>query len=349
MDTDFGSLERERYSRQELFKAIGADSRDILSGQKVLIAGCGGLGSVSADMMTRAGVGTLTIIDRDLVELSNLQRQTLFDESDVREGYPKAVAAKKNLVAINSNVKVQAIVDDISRLNIDAMFSGADIVIDGTDNFETRFLINEYCVREGIPWIFGACAGSQGMTMTIIPGKTPCFRCVFDSVPRSERALNSETVGVIAPIVNTIAAWQCSEALKLLVKDFDAINRDLLTIDVWQCEINATHLPEKKHSDCPVCDYRQFRFLDGKYGSAYISLQGDRAIQIIPFEPREVDLLKLAIDLSQHGDPMYNQYMLRLEVDEYEITIFPNGRAVIKGTTDSGIARDLYTKYVINE
>ncbi|MEE4312642.1 MAG: ThiF family adenylyltransferase [candidate division KSB1 bacterium] len=349
MDTDFGSLEQERYSRQDLFKPVGAKSRDVFTLKNVLIAGCGGLGSVSAEILTRAGVGKITIIDRDLVELSNLQRQTLFDESDVREGYPKAVAAKKKLVAINSNVTVQAIVDDISRLNIDALFSGTDIVMDGTDNFEARFLINEYCVREGIPWIFGACAGSQGMSMTIVPGKTPCLQCVFDKVPQNESALNSETAGVIAPIVNTIAAWQCAEALKLLVKDFDAINRDLLTIDVWQCEMNKIHLSEKTHGDCPVCDYRQYRFLDGKYGSAYTSLQGDNAVQITPFEPRELDLLKLAIDLSQYGDPMVNQYMLRLEVDAFEITIFPNGRAVIKGTTDSGIARDLYNKYVINE
>jgi len=347
MNSNFSA--EERYSRQILFSGIGKDGQQKLAQRQVLILGCGGLGSAAAEMLARSGVGFLRLIDRDFVELHNLQRQSLYDEEDVKEGLPKAIAAQRKLEQINSDISIEAIVDDVNRFNIESLLKNIDLVLDATDNFQTRFLLNEACIKQHIPWIYGACVESYGLTMNIIPGKTPCFRCIFEKIPEPEFSPTCAMVGVINPIVNIIAAIQCAEALKMLTEHVDEMHRVLMSIDLWKNEIHQIEVaPEYQRKNCPVCQQGLFPFLSGKYGTNYTSLYGLNAIQILPFEKKELDLMALAIRLSQYGDPLVNEYLLRLPIDKYELVIFPTGRAVINGTTDTGIARAIYTKYIEN-
>jgi len=337
----------ERYARQTHFAGIGKEGQSKLAKSRVLIIGCGGLGSVTAELLARAGVGYIKIIDRDFLQLSNLQRQFLFDEQDIRDGLPKAVAAKRKLQHINSTIAIDAHVDDVNRFNIENLIKGIDLVIDSTDNFQTRFLINDACVKNQIPWIFGACAASYGQTMNIIPKRTPCLRCLIEKIPDINSTPTSETVGIIGPIVTTIAAIQCSEALKILTGTLDYSNQKLLIIDLWENNIEYADISKVKHDhQCPVCDFKQFSFLSGKYSSSYISICGSNAVQILPFEKTDVDLKNLAIKLSEFGDPIYSEYFIKYEIDDYELAIFPDGRVIINGTTDTGIARGLYDKCV---
>ena len=347
MSINFREQEKDRYSRQVLYQGIGKEGQQKLTQSKVLIIGCGGLGSVSSELLARAGVGYLKIIDRDFLELSNLQRQILFEEDDVKEGLPKAIAAEQKLKKINSTVKIEALVEDANRYNIEMLLQDVDLVIDATDNFETRLLINEACIKNSTPWIYGACVESYGLIMNIIPGKTPCFRCVFEKIPAPGSALTCETVGVINSIVTVIASIQCTEALKILTGNHKQLNKNFMTIDLWKNEIQMIDISKtNQEKKCPVCNYKQFNILTGKQGTTFTTLCGRNAVQIIPFEKTEIDLMQLAIKLSTFGDPIYSEFFLRIAIKEHELSIFSDGRAIIKGTTDTGIARGLYTKYV---
>lgn len=257
----------ERYSRQIVYPRIGEDGQRALLASTVVICGCGGLGTVLASSLTRAGVGRLRIIDRDVVETSNLQRQILFDEQDVAERLPKAEAARRKLLRINSTIDVEAHVADLNPTNALRLTDGADLILDGTDNFDTRFLINEVCVQRGVPWVYGACAGSHGLCMTIVPGRTPCLRCVIGDLPSADSVATSQTVGVLGPIVMVVASIQVCEALKILTGHVDAINRHLLSIDVWEHAYRSMQVASgERRGDCPTCGRREFPLLDGRPG-----------------------------------------------------------------------------------
>lgn len=347
MKINFGKEEQQRYSRQVFFHGIGKEGQKKLAKSRVLILGCGGLGSVSSELITRAGIGYIKIIDRDFLELNNLQRQILFDENDVKQGLPKAIAAKQRLEKINSNVIIEAIVDDANRFNIETLLDNIDLAVDATDNFETRFLLNEACIKKSVPWIYGACIESYGLTMNIIPDKTPCLRCIFEKIPAPGSSPTCETVGVISPVVTTIASIQCTEALKILTANYNQLNNQIVSIDLWKNNFETIDISEaNKQKNCPVCNFRQFNFLSGKYGTTFTTLCGRNAVQIIPFEKAEIDLKNLALKLTSFGDPIYTEYLLKITLDNYELTIFPDKRAIIKGTTDIGTARGIYTKFV---
>ncbi len=338
----------ERYSRQMRFHGIGEEGQRRLQQARVTLCGCGALGTVLANALVRAGVGHLRLIDRDFIETSNLQRQVLFDEHDVAENLPKAEAAARKLGAINSSVHVEPIVTDIDRTNILELAGDADLILDGTDNFEVRYIINDAAVKLGKPWIYGGCIGSHGQTMTIVPGETPCLRCVFEAAPAPGEAGTCETAGVLGPIVNIVASFQAAEALKILAGRKDQINRELIYLDVWdnvQRRIKIAPLLGKV--DCPCCQRRNFEWLDGVHGSQTTSLCGRNAVQVSHRVPARLNFEEMAKHLELMGGAVsYNRFLLRFEVESYEFTVFPDGRAIIKGTSDEDKARTLYAKYV---
>lgn len=337
----------DRYSKQILFKPIGDEGQKKLSSRSVVIAGCGALGSVIANTLVRAGTGTVKIIDRDFVDESNLQRQLLFDEDDIKNDLPKAVAAKNKLSVINSTVNIEAVVSDINYTNIESLFKGADVVLDGSDNFETRFLINDYCVKNCVPWIYGACVGSIGLSMNIIPGLTPCLRCVFESQPPAGSSPTCDTNGVIAPIVNIVGSIQSCEALKILSGNMESINRELINIDVWKGRYNKTTIINAvKDSDCSVCKHQEYSYLSAESGSSTAILCGRNAVQIRCNDGSGIDLKKTAQRLKDVGEVKYNDFLIKLKVDTYEISLFDDGRAIITGTDDPVMARNIYSKYI---
>jgi adenylyltransferase/sulfurtransferase len=301
-----------------------------------------------ANALVRAGVGHLRLIDRDFIETSNLQRQVLFDEHDVAENLPKAEAAARKLGSINSSVHVDPVVTDIDRTNILDLVQDADLILDGTDNFEIRYLINDVAVKLGKPWVYGGCIGSHGQTMTILPGETPCLRCVFEAAPAPGEAGTCETAGVLGPIVNIIASYQATEALKILSGQRAAVNRDLLYFDVWentQRKIKIAPLLGKV--DCPCCQRRRFEWLEGEMGSHTTSLCGRNAVQVSHRTATALNFEDLARHLEVLGGAVsYNRFLLKFNVDPYEFTVFPDGRAIIKGTSDEDKARTLYAKYI---
>jgi adenylyltransferase/sulfurtransferase len=302
-----------------------------------------------ANSLVRAGVGHLRLIDRDFIETSNLQRQVLFDEQDVAENLPKAEAAARKLEAINSSVHIEPVVTDIDRTNILELVEDADLILDGTDNFEIRYLINDAAVKLGKPWVYGGCIGSHGQTMTILPGETPCLRCVFEAAPAPGEAGTCETAGVLGPIVNIIASYQATEAFKILAGRLDKVNRDLLYFDVWdnvQKRIRIAPLLGKV--DCPCCQRRKFEWLDGDMGSHTTSLCGRNAVQVAHRMASRLTLEDLARHLESLGTVSYNRFLLKFQVESYDFTVFPDGRAIIKGTDDVDKARTLYAKYIGN-
>jgi adenylyltransferase/sulfurtransferase len=339
-------MQDSRYSRQIRFGGIGAGGQDRIGQARVAIAGCGALGSFQAEALARAGVGFLRLIDRDYVEESNLQRQFLYDEADAAEAMPKAAAAKRRLAKVNSTIEIEAQVADLTPANIDDLLEGIELVLDGSDNFETRYLINDWCVREGKPWIYGAAVGSYGITFPVLPAESQgCFSCVYPEAPQGAQP-TCETAGVVGPVTAAIAALQCAAALKILV-GADPPARAMTTMDLWKGEIRQIQLPRTADPDCVVCVRREFRHLDGKH-RAPISLCGRDAVQIHE-RRRPVDLAELASRLaSVAGDVRANEFALRLAVGPYRLTVFADGRAIIKGTTDPGVARSLYSKYVGN-
>jgi molybdopterin/thiamine biosynthesis adenylyltransferase len=337
----------ERYSRQVRFPGMGEAGQRRLLRSRVTLCGCGALGTVLANALVRAGVGFLRIVDRDFIETSNLQRQVLFDEKDVADNLPKAEAAARKLRAINSSVAIEPIVTDIDRTNILDLVNDAELILDGTDNFEVRYLINDAAVKLVKPWVYGGCVGSLGQTMTIIPGETPCLRCVFEAAPGPGEAGTCETAGVLGPIVNIIASFQATEALKLLTGRREQINRELLYFDVWenvQRRIKVAPLLGKV--DCPCCQRKRFEWLEGEHGSQTTSLCGRNAVQVSHRTPARLDFENMARDLRPLGEVSFNRFLMRFAAEGYEFTVFPDGRAIIKGTADEDRARSLYAKYV---
>ncbi len=329
-----------RYSRQIRFAPWGDQGQAKLAGSRVAIVGCGALGTVQAEIMTRAGVGRLRIIDRDLVELSNLQRQFLFSEADAAEGTPKAVAAARRLAGINSEVAIEPHVADLTPANIAELFEGVDLILDATDNFETRYLINDFSVRENTPWIYGAAVSSYGLKMAVIPGATACFKCVYPDPPQGAQE-TCETAGVLASITAAIASLQCADAMRILAGA--ECPARLTTMDVWSGDVRQAG-PMARDPDCPCCAARHFVHLDG-LKRAPVSLCGRNAVQIHE-RSRPLDLAELSARLAKLAPVRANEFALRVALDAYDLMIFPDGRAIIKGTTDVGIARSLYARYV---
>ena len=338
-----------RYSRQILFAEIGTAGQERLLGSRVVIVGCGALGTVQAEALTRAGVGSLRLIDRDFIEESNLQRQTLFTEEDVREGLPKAVAARRHLQAINSSVAVEARVEDLNYRNAESLLEDADCILDGTDNFEARFLLNDVSHKRRIPWIYGAAVGSEGLTMTIVPGRTPCLRCVFESPPPPGTTPTCDTAGVLAPAVNLVASLQVAEALKILTGRLDRVNRSLVSLDVWRNSWRRLEIESSRTGgDCPACHLGRYDFLEGERESLATVLCGRDSVQISQAPGKHLDFPQLSRRLEPLGSVSYNRFLLRFRLKEIEIAVFPDGRSIVKGTRDSQEARSLYSRYIGN-
>jgi adenylyltransferase/sulfurtransferase len=295
----------------------------------------------------RAGVGFVRIVDRDFIETHNLQRQVLFDESDIAQNLPKAEAAARKLRLVNSTVTVEPVVTDIDRTNIAELCHDADVLLDGTDNFEVRYLINDVAVNLNKPWVYGGSIGSHGQTMTIVPGQTPCLRCVFEAAPAPGEAGTCETAGVLSPIVSIIASFQVTEAFKILTGQLDTINRELIYVDVWE---NLTRrikvAPLLGKVECPCCQQHRFEWLDGEQGSHTTSLCGRNAVQVAHRTPSKLNFEEMARHLRTLGEASFNRFMLKFTAEGHEFTVFPDGRAIIKGTSDIDKARTLYAKYI---
>src|SRR4051812_2100047 len=337
----------DRYSRQMRFYGIGEEGQRRLLDSHVTLCGCGALGTVLANALVRAGVGHLRLIDRDFIETSNLQRQVLFDEHDVAENLPKAEAAARKLAAINSSVHVDPVVTDIDRTNILELVEDADLILDGTDNFEIRYLINDAAIKLNKPWVYGGCIGSHGQTMTILPGETPCLRCVFEAAPAPGEAGTCETAGVLGPIVNIVASLQATEAIKILTGRRDKINRELTYIDVWENTIRRIKIaPLLGKVDCPCCRRRRFEWLEGDHGAHTTSLCGRNAVQGAQRTASKLNFEDMARHLEALGGVSYNRFLLKFTAEGHEFTVFPDGRAIIKGTSDVDRARTLYAKYI---
>lgn len=331
----------DRYSRQTLFQPIGKEGQKRLGRSTMAVAGCGALGSIIATSLVRAGIGRIKIIDRDFIEYHNLQRQVLFDEDDIKAQLPKAVAAERHLLRVNSSVKVEGIVADINQANIEDLFRDADIVLDGLDNFETRFLINDVCLKHQIPWVYGAAVSSYGMTMNIIPGKSPCFRC-FASSPKPGTTLTCDTAGVISPAPFVIGSLQVTEAMKILLGD-PRISQQLAIVDVWENTFDRIRL--KPRPDCPACSGR-YDFLESESVIKATSLCGQHAMQVRNPKAGNISLDEMAERLRPLGEVSHNEFMLRFLADGYETVVFPDGRAIIKNTDNEAIARGIYAKYI---
>jgi len=338
----------DRYSRQMRFYGVGEKGQIKLVESRVTLCGVGALGTVLANALVRGGVGHVRIVDRDFIETSNLQRQVLFDENDVAENLPKAEAAARKLRAINSSVHIEPIVTDINRTNILELSKDSDLILDGTDNFEVRYLINDVAVKLNKPWVYGGSIGSYGQTMTILPGQTPCLRCVFEAAPAPGEAGTCETAGVLSPIVNIVASFQVAEAFKILTGQLDKINRELIYIDVWENILRRIKIaPLLGKVDCPCCQKRKFEWLDGAQGSQTTSLCGRNAVQVSPHMSGKLNLAEMAKHLEALGGKVsFNKFLLKFQVEDYEFTVFPDGRAIIKGTSDLDKAKTLYAKYV---
>ena len=329
------------------YPPIGEDGQRRLLASRVLVCGCGALGSGLANTMARAGVGRLRLVDRDFLELNNLQRQVLYDEDDVAAGLPKVVAAEAKLRKINSQVEVEALVVDVNSANIEALLGGVDLILDGTDNFETRFLINDAALKLGVPWVYGGCIGAEGQTMTIIPGDTPCLRCLMPEAPPPGTTVTCDSAGILGPIVNVIAAIEACEGLKILTGHRDAISRSLQVYELWDNRIRQVKLDSLKNSvDCPTCHGREYPWLAGQRGSHTAVLCGRNAVQLSYPDRGEISLDLLAQQLQGIGRLTCNRFLLRLEVDKYAITVFPDGRAIIGGTADITEARTVHAKYI---
>ena len=337
----------DRHARQVLFYGIGNTGQKILREKTAVLVGCGALGCTSVNLLVRSGIKCIKIVDRDYIEESNLQRQSLFDEDDISKNLPKAIAAQKKLRKVDSHAQIEAVVADLNPSNAETILKNADIVIDGTDNFETRFLINDYCVKEGIPWIYGACIGSMGLTMNIVPSKTPCLRCVLDTLPPFGTTETCDTAGIIAPIASMIASIQAAEALKILTGNHDALSTGLVKIDLWRNEIKRLHTEDMwGKSDCITCKQRRYEFLFRNVYSMTTSLCGRNAVQVLHSNGSRLDLETLAERLGKAGEVSFNTFLLRMKIDKYELTIFPDGRAIITGTNDAAVAKGLYAKYI---
>lgn len=337
----------DRYSRQTLFGPIGKEGQERLHASRVTIVGCGALGTVLANNLCRAGIGHLVIADRDYIEVNNLQRQILFDEDDIARRLPKAIAAAEKLRRINSDTVVEPLVEDINADGIESLVQDTDLVLDATDNFETRYLLNDVCVKYARPWIYSGVIASYGVTMNIVPGDTPCLRCVFPEMPLPGTTPTCDTAGVLNGIVGAISGVASTEALKILLKS-EKMSRAMFWMDVWENTCERIELP--RQPDCLTCGQHSYEFLDALSGTSSTNLCGRNAVQVRNGRNRGggivLNLPELAERLRAVGEVSYNDFLLRFNVDTYELTVFPDARAIIKGTDDEQVARSVYARYI---
>jgi adenylyltransferase/sulfurtransferase len=341
---------RERYSRQILFAPIGEEGQERLRHSAVAIIGCGALGSALASLLVRAGIGRLRIIDRDFVEPSNLQRQTLFEEADAQELLPKAVAAERRLRCMNSDVEVEGVVGDLTPANAEEFLGYSAVLLDGTDNFETRLLINDYAVKKSVPWIYAAVVSSHGVTMPIHPGKSACLACLAeDGNPAEDGSAvqanepTCDTVGVLGPAAGVIASLEAASAIKILLAKSEAQDARLIAFDVWSGRFQSLRVPRREN--CRSCGQRRFSYLEGK-AQPRLTMCGRDSVQIHERQ-RRLDLAALGRNLAAAGSHVrQNDFLLRLQVPPYELTVFADGRAIIKGTRDASVARSIYARYI---
>jgi len=336
-----------RYSRQHLFPPIGKKGQVKLGKSRVAIVGMGALGTALANHMVRAGIGYVRLIDRDFVEYSNLQRQMLFDEKDAEQSLPKAIAAKQKLNQINAAVVIDAHIADLTWKNAEDLLSDVDLILDGTDNFEVRYLMNDVAVKYHIPWIYGGAVSSRGMTAVIIPEITPCYRCLFPEPPAPGTTETCDTAGVIGPIIHIVAAYQATEALKLLLDDHEHLSRTLRSFDLWQNEYAEINIKHAKNDHCPVCANHQYDYLHPKQKTDRVaSLCGSDTVQISPAQKMQLDLKQLGNKLRTVGKVEQTPFLIRFYIDDYQLTIFPDGRIMVHGTNDKVTAKNLYAKYI---
>lgn len=332
----------DRYSRQAILPGIGVGGQRKLAESRVAVIGCGALGTIIASSLVRAGIGNVRIIDRDFVELHNLQRQILFDEEDIKKQLPKAIAAERHLRKVNSSVQVEGIVADVNHANIERLTANVDLILDGLDNFETRGLVNDVSLKHKIPWIYGGVIATYGMTMNVIPGQTPCIRCIRLDSSDETRALTCETAGVLNSVPFIIGSLQSAEAIKILVGSA-SVSKDLVSVDVWEGRFHRFKIGTRP--DCPACQGK-YEFLDAKFGIKTTRLCGQHSIQITSPNAGKISFDRLAKDLSPIGKVSYNKFMLTFLVDKHEMVVFPDGRAIIKNTDDESVAKGLYSKYI---
>ncbi len=336
-----------RYDRQARFTPLGEEGQRRLSSARALVCGCGALGSVIAETLVRAGVGFVRIVDRDFVELNNLQRQVLYDEQDVANGMPKAIAAANKLRSINSDIEVEPVVADVTHHNIASLAGDVDAMVDGTDNFATRFLLNDFAVKLSKPWIYGGCIGAEGQTMTILPGETACLACLMADAPPPGTTPTCDTAGIIAPIVGVVASIESAEALKILSGHRESVSRRLTIIDLWDNQVRHVDLAKlRQDGDCRVCKHKEFVWLAGVRGDASAVLCGRNAVQLSPPPSATVSLENLATRLAGVGRIQHNAFLLRLYVDSYVLTVFPDGRTIVGGTNDIATARTVHARYI---
>ena len=329
-----------RYSRQTLLKSIQKEGQKKLANSHVVVIGCGALGTTIANNLARSGIGHIKLIDRDIIELNNLQRQNLFNEHDV--GLPKASIAAEKLKDVNSEIKIDSVIDDVTHKNIENLIKDVDVVLDGTDNMLVRFLINDACVKHNIPWVYGGAIETHGMTMNIIPNKTPCFRCIIQDLPDAGLLPTCDTVGVLNSIPTIISSIQSTEAIKILLKK--DVNKDLLIYDVWSHDFQKIRIKKNKHCEC--CGKHNYEFINAKKKETMISLCGRGAIQITPAKSMNISFDELANKLQKVGEVENRKAILRFKIPKYELNVFRNGRTIIIGTNDKKIAKSLYAKYI---
>ena len=334
-----------RYSRQIRFAPIGGEGQRKISNARITLIGAGALGSVAAELLVRAGVGFLRIIDRDYVELSNLQRQSMYDEDDVRANLPKAVAAAGKLSRINSTVEVEAIIDDVNPATVEHYIQDVDLVLDALDNFETRFVLNDACAKHLRPWIYSSAVGSYGLVMPIVPGKSPCLRCMIGSLPAPGTSPTCDSVGVIGPITHIVASMQVAEALKWITGTGEINDFALLTYDVWAQRFQRMAPGADLMKTCPVCSEGRYEYLEGT-PLRTVMLCGRNAVQLIPAVKSDLDFTQLSETIGNSGTVEYNEFLLRCNSPPYELTLFRDGRAIVKGTEDPSLARSVYAKLV---
>jgi adenylyltransferase/sulfurtransferase len=336
----------DRYRRQVRFAPFGEEGQARLRDSRVLIIGCGALGCVSADLLVRAGVGHVRIVDRDFVERDNLHRQPLFTEADAAAQLPKAVAGANRLAAVNSEIVIEPIVADVNAQNIERLAGDVQVIVDGTDNFETRYLINDFAVAKTLPWVFAGCVGTEGQTMAILPGESPCLGCFLPEPPPAMSMPTCETAGVLAPIVSVVAAYQAMEAIKLATGNISAVNPQLMVFDLWNNQVRSISMQASRRADCPTCGQRRFPWLTGERGAASTKLCGRNSVQISHADNEPIDLALLAEKVRTLGSVTVNPYLVRLAVDSFLITVFRDGRCIVGGTEDEAVARTVLAKYV---
>jgi molybdopterin/thiamine biosynthesis adenylyltransferase len=337
-----------RYARQMRYQPIGVEGQQRLLASRALVVGCGALGSVIANTLARAGVGKLRLVDRDFLELNNLQRQVLYDEEDVAAGLPKAIVAQNKLRKINSQIEIEAHVADVEHTNIVKLCEGVDCIVDGTDNFETRFLINDAALKLRLPWVYGGCIGAEGQTLTILPGETPCLRCLMPEPPPPGSTPTCDSAGILGTIIGVVASMQANEALKILSGHPEAISRTWNIFDLWDSTARQIKVDSFEAKDCPACSGREFPWLSGQRGSQTAILCGRNSVQLSFPGRAAISLDDLAAKLSAVGTVTRNRYLVRAAIEPYQLTVFPDGRAVIGGTEDVAEARSVYAKYVGN-